>query len=150
MHFVLKSSHARGDWSFLKHKNEIQKIIEKFAHKYGVKLNSMANVGNHLHLHLQLTNRFTYKPFIRAISAAIMMTVTGASRWRPLAGILRSKGLRPNTKFWNLRPFSRIVVSFKAVLNMRDYIQINKFEGLGYSREDSKFLVAWRWRGSGK
>src|SRR5688572_18294336 len=71
MHFVLQSSLARGPWSFSLHKQKIRGIIEENAVKFGVRLKSMANVGNHLHLHLQLTNRYTYKAFIRAVSAAI-------------------------------------------------------------------------------
>jgi REP element-mobilizing transposase RayT len=143
MHIVLKSTLARREWSFLKHKEQIRKIVEGFGAKYGVRLNSMANVGNHLHFHLQLTNRHTYKAFIRAISAAIMMAVTGASRWRSFAEILKAKGFPKNTKFWERRPFSRIIIGFKALLTMRDYIQINKYEEWGYSREDAKFMVAW-------
>ncbi len=143
MHFVLRSSLAYGDWSFINHKMKIRSIVEKFAVQYGVRLNSFANVGNHIHVHLHFTNRFTYKPFIRAISAAIMMAVTGASRWQPLKEILKLKGRDTKTKFWDYRPYSRIVIGFKAFLTLKDYVQINKHEGLGYSRDDAKFMVAW-------
>src|ERR1700690_696546 len=67
MHFSLRSTKATGDWSFLKHKQKIEQILEKFARKNGVILISFANVGNHLHLTLRLTSRHTYRAFIRAI-----------------------------------------------------------------------------------
>lgn len=135
MHFVLRSSQARGEWSFWRHKKAIRIIIEKFAAKNGVRLKSMANVGNHLHLHLQLSSRQTYRPFIRAISSAIMMQVTGISRWNKI---------KLSKKFWDYRPFSRVVIGFRALLALRDYIEINKFEGMGLTRDRAKFYWAWQ------
>jgi REP element-mobilizing transposase RayT len=123
-----------GPWSFSKYKKEIREIIERFAAKNGVRLNSMANVGNHLHLHLQLTNRYTYRKFIRAISSAIMMRVTGISRWKK----------KPRSDhFWDRRPFSRVIIGICAILRLKDYIEINKYEGAGYSRDQARFYVAW-------
>src|SRR3954470_8509659 len=68
MHLVLRSSKAKGDWSFKKKNNEIKikTIISRFSKKYGVRILSLANVGNHLHVHIQLTTRQGYNPFIRA------------------------------------------------------------------------------------
>jgi REP element-mobilizing transposase RayT len=142
MHFVLRSSLARGDWSFLRHKDKISEIVNENSKKFGVRIHSLANVGNHLHMHLHFTNRYTYKRFIRAISAAIMMTVTGASRWKTFAQIVREKQLSA-THFWDRRPFSRIIIGFKALLNLRDYVQVNRFEQWGYSRDDARFMVRW-------
>jgi REP element-mobilizing transposase RayT len=176
MHLVLRSTKARGEWSFRKSRNEahVNRIVDKFAVTYGVRVISMANVGNHLHLQIKLTNRFTYKPFIRAITAAIAMAVTGRSRWtRPKAQVLpASKGLEGSKgskgskdledleerkvseqqcvpgeisvhreKFWDYRPYTRVVESFKEWLTLNDYIRINQFEGAGYSRDDARFML---------
>lgn len=73
MHLVLRSTKASGPLSFRKHIAKIEKIVEKFSHKYHVKVLSSANVGNHLHIHIQLLYREGYRPFIRAITAAIAM-----------------------------------------------------------------------------
>jgi REP element-mobilizing transposase RayT len=134
MHFVLRSSQAKGAWSFTRHRNKINRILEDFAVRHGVTLKSFANVGNHLHLHVQLTNRHSYKAFIRAITAAIMMAVTGASRWKKVA--------LPQ-KFWDRRPFSRIILGFQAALRLKDYVRINQFEGWGLSRTRAKFWLTW-------
>ena len=77
MHLVLRSSKARGEWSFRRAKNRrrIEEILNKFSRKYGVRIHSSANVGNHIHLHLQLSRRTGYRPFIRAVTAAIAMAV---------------------------------------------------------------------------
>jgi len=145
MHFVLRSTKARGEWSFLRHKREIAEILNRFANKNGIKIESFANVGNHLHLHLKLSNRHAYKPFIRAITSAIMMKVTGTSRWwkygRASGKYLKNEPQKENGRFWDRRPYSRIVVGFKAVLNLRDYILINKYEGFNYDRGEATFLM---------
>ncbi len=129
MHLVLRSTKAKGAWSFLQSRNKtkIVQILKKFALKYGVQIISAANVGNHLHLQIRLSNRFTYKPFIRAITGAIAMAVTQTSRWNKLK-------TQASDRFWDQRPFTRIVDSFKAFSNLRDYVRINAFEGAGVSR----------------
>jgi REP element-mobilizing transposase RayT len=131
MHLVIRSSKARGDWSFRKHAGKIEKIVQKFSKKYGVGIISMANVGNHLHFQIKLANRYTYKPFIRAITGAIAMAVTGASRWKKVTG-----------KFWDHRPFTRVVQSFRGFLKLRDYIRINQIEGYGHGRVEARWILA--------
>lgn len=138
MHLVLRSTQAKGDWSFTRHRVKIATIIEDFAVRNGVILKSMANVGNHLHLHVQLTHRHTYRAFIRAITAAIMMAVTGASRW---------KKIKLDKKFWDRRPFSRILSGYRAVLRLQDYIRINQFEGWGLTRVSAKNWLSWERSG---
>ena len=136
MHLVLRSSKAKGKWSFKLKKNEtkISQIMDKFSAKYGIKIISMANVGNHLHLQIKLKNRHAYKSFIRAITGAITLAVTGASKNKPLKNMIEGK-------FWDYRPFTRIVQSFREVLNLRDYIQINKLEGFGYTKSQARFML---------
>ncbi len=183
MHLVLRSSKAKGDWSFLKPRNrhKIDQILLKFSRRFGVKILSAANVGNHLHMQIQLSSRATYRPFIRAITAAIAISITGKHRWSKRAfgrGRARAnldghtsktsveKGMgraslengmggshlknestsgngrgSEKARFWDYRPFTRVVVGFKNVLNLRDYIRINNLEGLGHDRASAKFWV---------
>jgi hypothetical protein len=67
-----------------------------------------------LHLHIQLTKRWSYRPFIRAVTSAIAMAITGASRWK------------------------RIKIKFK------DYLAINQLEGIGVGRIDARFIIESR------
>ena len=138
MHLVLRSSKAVGKWSLKFGQNplKIREIIKFFSSKYGIKIISLAIVGNHIHLQIKLSNRFTYPPFIRAITSAIAMAVTGASRWNKLKKEAKDK-------FWDYRPFSRVLQSYRAFLNLRDYIEINKLEGFGYNKNQARFLLAW-------
>jgi len=137
MHMVLRSSKAVKDWSFKRPTNEkkISEVVAKFSIRYGVKIISLANVGNYLHFHIKLTNRYSYKPFIRAVTSAIVMAITGTSRWK-----LPKK--EDKIKFWDYRPFTRVIKSFRALLNLKDYLRINELEGYGCSRTEARFILA--------
>ncbi len=133
MHLVLRSTRAKGALSFLRHRITIDRILTKFAAKNGVRILSLANVGNHLHLEIRLSTRHTYRAFIRAITAAIAMAVQGKNRWNKI-----------QEKFWDYRPFTRIVVGYRALLSLKDYIEINQLEGLGVARSKSRLALGWR------
>lgn len=135
MHLILKSSRAEGPWSFRAPGNKAKVIclLEKFAARNAVKILSVANAGNHIHIHLRLTTRHTYRAFIRGVTSAIAMAITGASRWKKLDG-----------KFWDYRPFTRIVKGWKAILRLRDYLHVNQIESAGATRREARLIVAWR------
>lgn len=140
MHLILRSTSARGDWSFWRKKNkrEIERLVTKFASKYEVKIKSWANVGNHLHFHMRLTKHSLYVPFIRALTAAIAMTVTGASRLKKL-----------RKRFWDYRPYTDIVTTTTHYSNLKKYIEINQLEAAGLSRREAQFFLAWHAAGDG-
>jgi REP element-mobilizing transposase RayT len=133
IHLVLKSTKATGLWSFL-HKNnqaKIRAILQKFSKKYSVQILSFANVGNHLHLHIKLANRSTYRAFIRAVTSAVAMAVTGWSRWTKVID---------GERFWTERPFTQIVTTFKYYLKLKDYIKINQIEGFGFTKNLARIV----------
>jgi len=148
MHLVLRSSKARGEWSFRKKGNpqKINVLVQKFSKRYGVKVISLANVGNHLHFHLKLSDCETYPAFIRALTASIAMAVTGASRWKPFKNCLQEVSSDINSKasqkFWDYRPFTRFVKGVRAFLKMQDYIEINQLEGIGYRKREAEMFLA--------
>jgi REP element-mobilizing transposase RayT len=160
MHMVLRSTKAKGDWSFSRKKNSaaIHGICTKFAAKYGVKIVSIAYVGNHLHFQIKLGTRHTYRPFVRAITGAIAMAVTGASRWNPLEEVLQKRQselsesnlghatetLTAAVRFWDRRPFTRTVTGRRGFLTLNDYIKVNQYQGAGYVRSQARFLVEFR------
>ncbi len=134
MHLVLRSSHAKAGWSFRVGSNpkKVSNILNKFARKYGIKLLAVANVGNHIHIHLKLGSRYGYKPFIRATTAAIAMTITGISRWK-----------KREIKFWDLRPYTRVVIGREAWARLTKYVRLNQLEGMGYSRETARIVIKY-------
>ena len=62
------------------------------------------------------------------------MAVTGASRWKPL---------KAKERFWDYRPFSRVIIGKREWENICRYIEINQLEGMGYSRDAARFTIAW-------
>jgi REP element-mobilizing transposase RayT len=156
MHLVLRSTKARGDWSFFKPKNKqrIRTIITKHALRNRISLESIANVGNHLHLHIQLVRNHNYKAFIRAITGAIALAVMGLQhlKSRKQNNVIEQEHLKSRAKisgnnhsprFWDYRPFTIFVNSYRHFLNMRDYMKINQLEGIGFSRLSARFLLAY-------
>jgi hypothetical protein len=82
MHVCMKSTRAKGGWSLRTPRNlpRVEKILRTFADKHGVKLWNHAIQFNHLHLAAEFPGRKSYKAFIRAVTGAIAMAVTGMSR----------------------------------------------------------------------
>ncbi len=169
MHLVLRSSHAKGEWSFRKPqiRRKVEQILEKFSEKFGVQILVHANVGNHLHLQIKTPRRLAYIRFIRAVTSGIAMAVTGRNRWSggSASGGHGASGARgaaigfatnaktktegaqaDNTakkfRFWDLRPFTRIVVGMKAIKRLVNYIFVNQLEGLGHDRSSARFWVS--------
>jgi REP element-mobilizing transposase RayT len=128
MHFVLRSSQAKGERSFRRGKNlsKVEGILKKFADKHGVHLFNHAIQSNHLHLYVQLSSSKGYFRFIRAVSSAIGYAIAGRVK-----------------KFWDRRPFSRIIRDDKEDIVVNDYIELNKIEAdTGFSRGKARAVLA--------
>lgn len=140
MHLVLRSTKAVGEWSFSKPKNKgrIRALIVKHANKNHIRIHSIANVGNHLHLHIKLSRRGAYLPFIRAITGGIALIVMGANRLNAMVKSHRDR-------FWDYRPFTKFVNTFQHYLKMKDYMRINQLEGLGHCRAEARMILAYEY-----
>lgn len=137
MHLVLRSSVANGKYAFTTQQNRqiVSEDINKFAKRNYVKVLSCAIVGNHIHLHIKLFKIRFYEPFIRGLTASLALKISGASKNVSIKSIF-------GRRFWDYRPFTRIVGSFREFLNLRDYIRVNQWEGHGVSRAMSYMLVS--------
>jgi REP element-mobilizing transposase RayT len=103
-------------------------------------MQSIANVGNHLHLHIHLRRNHDYKAFIRAITGAIALAVMGVQYLKSRA---KKNMKNHNGRFWDYRPFTIFVNTYRHNLNMRDYMMINQLESIGFSRVSARFLLAY-------
>ena len=127
MHVVLRSSKARGIFSFGHHLNvkRVNEVVRKQCEKYGVKLIEYSNNFNHLHLLVKFPSRAVYLRFIRAITGHLVLAVTGTNRLRGLKAFFGAKG------FWDYRPFTRVVRSWRGYQFARDYVVLNQLEAEG-------------------
>ena len=69
---------------------------------------------------LKFPSRVIYLRFVRSITAAITILVTGAK-----------KNARAALKFFDERPFTRIVRGLKAYKIAHDYVRLNQLEAAG-------------------
>ena len=100
MHLVLRSSLAKGAWSLKSPKNQkrVQELLRHSAKEFKVSILEFANAGDHLHLMIRMKSRKAFMAFVRSFSGALVIGVTGAC-----------KGNELKKKFWDYRPWTRIV-----------------------------------------
>jgi len=138
LHVVLKSKKATDAYSF-KNKKWEQKIwdlIARHAKANGIKIYSYSNAGNHLHLLLRAKSRDGYNSFIRSVSGLIVRLVTGVQ-----------KGKKRKEKFWDGRPFSRIVHFGKDFQKVKSYLLRNTLEVIGWIpkiKRSKKLTPEWK------
>jgi len=118
----MRSSIANGSMSMLHPKREslVHEQVRKTALKHGIRLRRYVNVGNHLHLIVQIPSKPAWKAFIRELAGTIAMLMTGAR-----------KGCEQ--KFWNETAFTRIVTWGRDYENLKRYFIKNRFEAAGIS-----------------
>lgn len=129
MHVVLRSEKARGSRSMLArpHVSAVDRIIREDARYFGVRVLEFANVGNHVHLLVRAGNRRGFLWFLSSISGRLAMLLTGSRKGQPSA-----------EKFWDYRPFSRVVVGWRGYRVARDYVLLNEMEAAGVVPPRSK------------
>jgi REP element-mobilizing transposase RayT len=123
MHLVMRSTLARGERSFLRpaRARHVRNLVERASQRHGVKIYRFANSGNHLHMIVLPRSRYGFNAFIRTISGLIARLTLGVERGR-------AKGL----KFWDARPFTRILEWGKDYTNACRYLLQNTLEALGF------------------
>ena len=123
MHVVLRSTLAKGEWSFLRTINakRIDQILKTQALRHGVKLYRFANSGNHLHLLILPRSRDAFNSYMRSISGLIARLVTGSER-----------GSKGGGSFWDARPFSRIIEWGREYKSLCGYLLQNTLESIGF------------------
>ena len=143
MHLVLRSSLARGVWSFVRPKNRamIKSVLAKQARAAHAELLGVGNAGNHLHLRVKFQSRKQYLYFIRAVAGEIALHIKKIQRPRTILNCSSTSNTPLNRNFWDHRPFSSIVSSLKYVARLKDYIEINHIEGLGFPRAYARLAV---------
>ena len=127
MHVVICSTRARGSWSFLYDANgkRVHGLVNEVAKKFHVRLYGFENVGNHLHLVVQVRHRRHLQAFLRVFGQRLMFMMTGARKGAP-------KG-----RFFDYIAFSRVVSWGRDFKHLRNYIFKNTLEALGLDRNQA-------------
>ena len=122
MHLVFRFSRAKGRHSFLLPNNVklIKTVLRLQSKKFKVTILSQKNAGTYLHLFIKGKNKKEITNFIRTISALIARYVQRVH-----------KGSAAKKKFWDQRPFTRIVEGYNGLGVALSYIIQNELEALG-------------------
>jgi REP element-mobilizing transposase RayT len=134
LHVTLRSSKAKGQLSMLhpRHCNGIEKFVHKTAKRWGVRVYRFANVGNHLHLLIQVPTREAWKRFSKELSGGIAQIVTQAQKG---SALVRSQdpSIPESAKrgFWDHLIFTRIVSFGRDFKGVSAYLIKNLFEAAG-------------------
>ena len=108
LHIVLRVKNHKPN--FLHQDHIINKIIEKFALRFAVKIYESSVNANHLHLVISFKHRNLYHYFVSALSGQI-------------AQLLKIK--------WEFRPFTRIIESCRGFKSACAYVIKNQKEACG-------------------
>lgn len=133
IHLILKSSQARGAWSFLQPRNRkiLDRTLAQMSERYGVRVLKTGNAGNHIHLLLKFSSRTSYLIFIRVLTGTMVRRICGI---RAL-----------DRKFFDFRPFTRIVEGgLRGFRIAWAYIHLNELEGRGQSYSKNRTRGSWR------
>ena len=118
IHITMRATPARGKLSLRAFRNFgfVEKTLKAKAEKFGVRVHSYANVGNHLHISARLRSREEFGKFLRSITGLIARHVTGARRGKKFG------------KFWDTLVYTRVLSSREEELRLGDYIRLNQTE----------------------
>lgn len=131
VHVVLRSSRARGQWSFLHTRNRmtVEKLARGTASAFGVKVRQFANSGTHLHLIVQGRRREGLQGFLRTFPALLARHITGAKKGSP-------KG-----RFWDALAYTRVVTWGRELIALRRYLLRNDLEAVGFLAHHERSLT---------
>jgi REP element-mobilizing transposase RayT len=135
LHLVMRSSRAKGRWSFLHSRNRgiILGLVAETADRYGIRVDRFENVGNHLHFIVQGKKRILIRSFFKVLPQRIMFSITGAKKGNPVG------------RFFDGIVYSRVVTSGREYNVLKSYLWKNALEALGLDR-----ITIEEWRASAK
>ncbi len=143
MHVVIRSSKATGKRSLFASNAHIARILKAQSERHDIEIFALANAGNHIHMLLRAPTRDHLSRFLRAVTGRIAQLVLGNSSRKAVS--LAKTALRDNareaagkTRFWDARPFSRIVSWGRDFKTVARYIGMNANEAVGLSRSAAR------------
>lgn len=125
-HLVMRSRFAVGERSMLRmiHKRVVEDIVRGAAKLFSVKIERFVNVGNHLHILIKAPTRQAQANFLRSISGQIVRQIMGVEKGMP--GRFE--------KFWDSKPFTRLVSWGRAYRAVTHYLALNSLEAIGFTK----------------
>jgi putative transposase len=152
LHLVLKARRERIKTGFRVSRRFqlIHELLTRYSKRFYIKVEQISIQGDHLHLLIRTSRRSNYQSFFRVFSGQIaqrfelegLLTPVTDTPLSPTSGTsYRTKKIRIRMPgLWLLRPFTRVVRSYRAYVTVRNYIQLNEQEALGRIRYQPRRL----------
>ena len=130
LHVVVRSSKARGAWSFLHPRitARVEALIHKTGARFDVKIEQLANSGNHLHLVVLAQSFRGLRKFLRTMPALLARLITGAKKGSPQG------------RFWDAPIYTRLVTWGRELKALKRYLLRNDLEAVGFLEKSERTL----------
>ncbi len=135
MHIVMRSENANGTRSLIRLNDKIEQILQVQAAKHHIKIYAAANAGNHLHLLIQAPSREQLSAFLKGFTGRVAQLAMGTKTEKARDAF--------DSRFWDSRPWTRLVSWGKEFRNVLKYIGINTNEtNLRMNRAGTRAIFA--------
>jgi putative transposase len=146
-------------------------VIAKYAQKFQIRIDQLSIQPDHIHVLLRAPKRHHFQSFFRVVagqiaqrllkegllSAVLSKESTTSSQAmigtpkRTVTGTSNKKEteVKPGTKLWKHRPFTRVIRGWRAFRIVRDYVRLNEQEARGvipYRKERLRGLSSQDWQ----
>ena len=111
----------------------INKIFQRYAKRFGVKIEQVSIQSDHCHLLVRCPRRSLYQAFFRVVAGQISQRLEKLELLTMTDTPAKTGGKAEKSKhrLWIYRPFTRVVRGYRSYLTVRNYIQLNEQEALG-------------------
>lgn len=130
LHLTLRSDHAKGARSLLKHRDLIDAIAKKASRRFNVKIYRQAICGNHVHFLIKGKRRKDLQNFFRVFAGHIAQSILRRVPMSPAEVKLQRGCAKNQRKFWQLLSYTRVLSWGREFRNVADYIVRNVLESL--------------------
>ncbi len=121
-HVVFKSSKAKGEFSFYRHKRIVGQLLHKTSRQFFIEVLDWVNMGNHLHLKVRFKDKLRMKRFLKSFPGLLARRITGAKKGSKFG------------KFWDGLAYSRVLLTKLEEYGLRGYFEANhRQRELGYT-----------------
>lgn len=129
-HLVMRSRLAVGEKSMLRSQNRrlLEGIVRNAGKLFSVKIERYVNVGNHLHILIKAPTKLSQSNFLRTISGRIVRHIMKVEKGKP--GRFE--------KFWDSKPFTRLVSWGRAYRAVTHYLSLNSLEAIGFTKDTAR------------
>jgi REP element-mobilizing transposase RayT len=103
----------------------VERILYTHAHKFGIEIGRIAMNWNHVHIYFKIPCRKAYNAFIRTVTAALTRFLS------------RKLGFKIKNLF-DLKPYTRILKTWKEFTELQNYFDENDQEARGILPEKEK------------